>query len=42
MAGSTRQTVNRVLRQAEHDGLIRLARGRIEVVDSQELAHRAR
>jgi CRP-like cAMP-binding protein len=41
MAGATRQTVNRVLREAEHDGLLRLARGRIEVLDRERLARRA-
>jgi CRP/FNR family transcriptional regulator, cyclic AMP receptor protein len=42
MAGTTRQTVNRVLRQAQDDGLIILARGRIRVSDKEGLARRAR
>jgi CRP/FNR family cyclic AMP-dependent transcriptional regulator len=42
MAGTTRQTVNRVLGQAKDDGLIALSRGRISVTDRRGLAHRAR
>jgi CRP-like cAMP-binding protein len=42
LAGTTRQTVNRVLREAQDDELIRLARGRVEVLDPVKLAHRAR
>ena len=41
MAGSTRSTANRVLKRAEADGLLRLARGRIEILDVDELARRA-
>jgi CRP-like cAMP-binding protein len=41
MAGSTRSTANRVLKRAEADGLLRLARGRIEILDLDELARRA-
>ncbi len=33
MAGSTRPTVNRVLRQAQEAGVVDLARGRIRVMD---------
>jgi CRP/FNR family transcriptional regulator, cyclic AMP receptor protein len=33
MAGTTRQTLNKVLHQASDDGLIELARGRISVTD---------
>jgi CRP/FNR family transcriptional regulator, cyclic AMP receptor protein len=33
MAGTTRPTVNRVLKRAQEAGAVRLARGRIEVVD---------
>jgi CRP-like cAMP-binding protein len=42
MAGTTRPTANRVLKRAEADGLLRLARGRIEILDTDALAHRAR
>jgi CRP/FNR family transcriptional regulator, cyclic AMP receptor protein len=42
MAGTTRQTVNRVLRQAQDDGLLRLARGKVEIVDAAGLAKRSR
>lgn len=41
MAGTTRQTVNKVLRQAQEDGLITLARGRITVADGVGLSRRA-
>lgn len=42
MAGTTRQTVNRVLGQAQEEGLVTLARGRIVVEDPTALARRAR
>jgi CRP/FNR family cyclic AMP-dependent transcriptional regulator len=42
MAGTTRPTANRVLKRAEADGLLRLGRGRIEILDAARLAHRAR
>ncbi len=42
MAGTTRQTVNRVLRQAQNDGVVTLTRGRIVVEDPAALARRAR
>jgi CRP/FNR family transcriptional regulator, cyclic AMP receptor protein len=42
MAGTTRQTVNRVLGRAQDDGLLSLSRGRIVVSDPIELARRAR
>lgn len=42
MAGTTRQTVNRVLSRAQEDGLVELARGRIVVTDEARLARRAR
>jgi CRP-like cAMP-binding protein len=42
MAGATRQTVNKALRDAEDDGLLVLARGRIEILDADRLAKRAR
>jgi CRP/FNR family transcriptional regulator, cyclic AMP receptor protein len=42
LAGTTRPTANRVLKKAETDGLLRLARGRIEILDTDRLARRAR
>lgn len=42
LAGSTRATVNSVLREAQKSGLIELNRGRIRILDSEQLALRAR
>ena len=42
MAGTTRPTVNRLLRQLERDGLVTLRRGHVSVDDPVALAHRAR
>ena len=42
LAGTTRPTANRVLKRAEADGLVRLARGRIEILDHEHLERRAR
>jgi len=42
LAGSTRATVNSVLREAQARGLIELARGRIQILDREGLARRAR
>jgi CRP-like cAMP-binding protein len=42
LAGTTRQTVNRVLGQAQEDGLVQLSRGRITVTDGSELSRRSR
>jgi len=42
MAGTSRATVNAVLREAQARGLVELTRGNIRVVDSVELAKRAR
>jgi CRP-like cAMP-binding protein len=42
MAGTTRPTVNEILRDAEREGTVRLGRGRIEVLDVARLAKRAR
>jgi CRP-like cAMP-binding protein len=42
LAGTTRQTVNRVLGQAQEDGLVKLSRGRITVTDQAELSRRSR
>ncbi len=42
MAGTSRATVNRVLGMAEKQGLVELRRGRIVVLELEELARRAR
>ncbi len=42
MAGTTRQTVNRILNQARADGLVDLNRGRITILDPEGVARRAR
>ena len=42
LAGTTRSTVNRVLRAGHDNGTIRLARGRIEILDQRELDRLAR
>lgn len=42
MSGTTRSTVNEVLREAERMGAIHIGRGRIEVVDRRWLQHRSR
>jgi CRP/FNR family cyclic AMP-dependent transcriptional regulator len=42
LAGATRPTVNKVLRAAQEEGLIRISRGSIEVLDAAKLAKRAR
>jgi CRP/FNR family transcriptional regulator, cyclic AMP receptor protein len=42
LAGTTRPTTNRVLREGEEAGIIRLARGRIEIIDAAQVARRAR
>ncbi|MCY7374124.1 MAG: helix-turn-helix domain-containing protein [Spirochaetaceae bacterium] len=41
MAGTSRPTVNRVLRGMEDAGVLRLGRGRIEVLDVAALRQRA-
>lgn len=40
LAGTTRPTANRVLKEAEANGLIELSRGRIRVVDREGLTRR--
>lgn len=40
-SGTARQTVNRILRQAQNDGVIELMRGGIRVLDLAELQRRA-
>ena len=42
LAGTTRQTVNRVLGEAQEDGLLELSRGRVTVTDAVELSVRSR
>jgi CRP-like cAMP-binding protein len=42
LAGTTRETVNRVLREEERRGVITLGRGRVEVLDGDGLRRRAR
>jgi CRP-like cAMP-binding protein len=42
VVGTTRPTVNRLLREGEEAGVLRIARGRIEVVDAGALQRRAR
>lgn len=42
LAGTSRQTVNKVLRELEEEGVVILGRGRTEVVDRPGLAKRAR
>jgi CRP-like cAMP-binding protein len=37
LAGTTRETVNRVLRQQEHEGTVELRRGRTIVLDRQKI-----
>ena len=41
LAGTTRSTVNRVLRRAEERGMVELGRGRIRLVDEPALRQRA-
>jgi CRP-like cAMP-binding protein len=41
LAGTTRPTVNKVLRAAAADGIIALRRGRIEILDRDRLIHAA-
>jgi CRP/FNR family transcriptional regulator, cyclic AMP receptor protein len=42
IAGTSRATVNRVLREEERRGVIELRRGRTTVVDAEQLSRRAR
>jgi CRP/FNR family transcriptional regulator, cyclic AMP receptor protein len=42
LAGTTRPTVNRVLREAEDAGAVRVTRGRLQVVDNEVLFQLAR
>jgi len=40
LAGVTRQTVNKVLAKAQHGGVLRIERGRIEILDAEEIRRR--
>jgi CRP/FNR family cyclic AMP-dependent transcriptional regulator len=42
VVGTTRPTMNRLLRDGEAAGILRVARGRVEIVDHDRLARRAR
>jgi CRP-like cAMP-binding protein len=42
LAGTTRPTVNTVLRDAQNRGLVELSRGKMHIVDAAALAERAR
>ena len=42
VVGTTRPTINKLLRQAQDEGVLRVARGRLEILDSEALARRAR
>jgi CRP/FNR family transcriptional regulator, cyclic AMP receptor protein len=42
MAGTSRATVNRVLRDEQRRGAVALARGRVSVLDRGELERRCR
>jgi hypothetical protein len=42
MAGTTRPTANKVLRSGEEKGVLRISRGRIEVLDVTALTKLAR
>lgn len=42
LAGATRPTTNQVLKRLEADGVLRLARGRVEILDVPGLRERAR
>jgi CRP-like cAMP-binding protein len=42
VVGTTRPTVNRVLRDGEADGVVKIGRGRVEITDLGVLARRAR
>jgi CRP-like cAMP-binding protein len=42
VVGTTRPTMNRLLRDGEEAGILRVSRGRVEIVDRDQLARRAR
>jgi CRP-like cAMP-binding protein len=41
IAGTTRQSLNKVLRRAQEDGLVVLNRGQVSVLDTDEIARRS-
>jgi CRP/FNR family transcriptional regulator, cyclic AMP receptor protein len=41
LAGTTRPTVNRALQEAARDGVVRVGRGRLEVLDLDAVRRRA-
>jgi CRP-like cAMP-binding protein len=42
LAATTRSTVNRILRREEQQGVVRLTRGRVTILDADTLRKRAR
>jgi len=42
VVGATRPTINRTLKEGEDAGVVRLARGRVEVLDRAAVARLAR
>ncbi len=42
LAGVTRPTANRMIKQAEEDGIVRVSRGKVEILDHDALARHAR
>jgi CRP/FNR family cyclic AMP-dependent transcriptional regulator len=42
LAGLTRPTANRILRRAEEQGLVRIGRSKVEILDHQTLSRRAK
>ena len=42
MAGTSRATVNSVLREEQQRGTVELRRGKVLVLDAEEIARRAR
>jgi CRP/FNR family transcriptional regulator, cyclic AMP receptor protein len=42
VVGTTRPTVNRLLREGESAGFVRITRGRVQILDAEALARRAR
>jgi CRP-like cAMP-binding protein len=42
LAGTTRQTVNKVLRECEAADIVKLSRGTVTVIDAAQLEKRAR
>jgi len=42
LAGVTRQTVNKVLAKAQQDGVLQIERGRLQILDPEEIRRRCR